>query len=194
MPRIATATLQSHRAWRRNSLIETATSLILDSDGDEISIAQVAKATGISRTSVYEYFGNQGELIADVVLQELSQFANHLQQEIAQFRHEPYLAITRWIEISLAYVADGRHLIARALHSADIDVEKSRLIRAKHKELLQPIEAVISDLGIADIHQALAFIQAASDTAAKRIENGSDAEREIVKTVAFCIAGVQALI
>jgi hypothetical protein len=40
----------------------------------------------------------------------------------------------------------------------------------------------------------MALLQSATDVATKRIENGNDAEREIVMTTAFCIAGIRALI
>jgi hypothetical protein len=38
------------------------------------------------------------------------------------------------------------------------------------------------------------LLQAATDVATKRIENGGDAALEISKTTAFCIAGIKALI
>jgi hypothetical protein len=48
-------------------------------------------------------------------------------------------------------------------------------------------------IGIEDIHQALTLLQSTTDAATKRIESGTDAEREIVTTTAFCIAGIRAL-
>jgi hypothetical protein len=54
-------------------------------------------------------------------------------------------------------------------------------------------------LGVKDISQALLLLQAATDVATKRIESASlvsdyDAEAEISRTTAFCIAGISALV
>jgi hypothetical protein len=53
-------------------------------------------------------------------------------------------------------------------------------------------------LGVKDVSQALLLLQAATDVATKRIESASmsadyDAEAEISRTTAFCIAGISAL-
>jgi hypothetical protein len=48
-------------------------------------------------------------------------------------------------------------------------------------------------LGIKDVAQALAFIQATTDVATKRIEAGHDSEAEIKSATAFCISGLAAL-
>jgi hypothetical protein len=47
---------------------------------------------------------------------------------------------------------------------------------------------------VRDLHYALSMIQSVTDAATKRIENGNNAETEIAKTTAFCIAGLRTLI
>jgi len=65
MSRIATQTLAEHRDWRRNQLIEAAASIALESGGAAVTVAAVAQKAGLSRTSVYEYFGSSADLVAD---------------------------------------------------------------------------------------------------------------------------------
>ena len=72
MPRIETETLAEHRDWRRNQLIEAAASIAMESGGAAITVAAVAQRAGLSRTSVYEYFGSGSELVADLVIDENS--------------------------------------------------------------------------------------------------------------------------
>ncbi|MFM1910118.1 MAG: hypothetical protein RLZZ545_816 [Actinomycetota bacterium] len=194
MPKIATPTLALHRQWRREGLLEVATNLILEERFESLSIAKVAQAAGVSRTLVYEYFGNNGELIADVVLKEMADFAEFLDGEICALSSNLELCLQKWVELNLNYVADGRHLIARAMYSVDIDSEKSRQIRTKHLDLVKPISKVLENFGVVDIDIALSLMHAAIESAAKRIENGGDAAREIQVTSAFCIAGLHALI
>jgi AcrR family transcriptional regulator len=193
MPKIQTDSLTEHRDWRRNQLIEAAAAIALESGGDSITVAAVAARAGLSRTSVYEYFGSSSDLIADLIIDELKTFTNILNVAVAEIS-DPYQAIQQWIETSLSYVADGRHLLAKALNATDIPRERGVHIAAAHRALLAPLTAGLQAIGIEDTAQALFLLQAATDVATKRIENGSDAEREIKMTSAFCIAGIRALI
>lgn len=192
MPRIQTDTLAQHRDWRRNQLIEAAAAIALESGGEAITVAAVAQRAGLSRTSVYEYFASSSDLVADLVIDELSQFAAVLNQSLVGF-DDAYAAIETWIATSLEFVADGRHLLAKALSAADLPRERGAEIGAAHRNLLSPLTHNLQMIGIKDIGQALSLLQSATDAATKRIESGNDAEREIATTTAFCIAGIRAL-
>ena len=93
MPRIETETLAQHRDWRRNQLIEAAASIALESGGAAVTVAAVAQRAGLSRTSVYEYFGSSADLIADLVLEELNNFAGYLRNAVAETQ-EPIESIS----------------------------------------------------------------------------------------------------
>jgi AcrR family transcriptional regulator len=71
MPRIHTENLSTHRDWRRTQLIQAAASIALESGGSAVTVAAVAARAGLSRTSVYEYFGSSAELAADLVIEEI---------------------------------------------------------------------------------------------------------------------------
>ena len=193
MPRIQTQDLASHRQWRRNQLVEAAAAIALESGGEGITVAAVAQRAGLSRTSVYEYFASSSDLVADLIIDELNQFAAMLEDTLTGI-DDAYLAIATWISTSLEFVVDGRHLLAKTLNAADLPRERGAAIAAAHRKLLTPLTRNLAAIGIADISQALALLQAATDAATKRIESGNDAEREVVTTTAFCIAGIRALI
>jgi AcrR family transcriptional regulator len=193
MPRISTESLAQHRDWRRNQLIEAAAAIALESGGDSITVAAVAQRAGLSRTSVYEYFASSSDLIADLIIEELQSFALTLDEAVAGI-DSPAEAIERWISASLGYVADGRHLLAKALNATDLPQDRSAAIGTAHRALLAPLTKNLQALGVKDVHQALLLIQAATDVATKRIESGNDAESEIAMTSRFCIAGIRGLI
>ena len=193
MPRISTATLAEHREWRRQQLIKAATSLALEAGGDAITVAAVAERAGLSRTSVYEYFGSSAELVADLILDELSRFSKSLSAGIID-ETVPMEAIEQWISAALQYIADGRHLLAKALSSTSTPTERAADIALAHRALLAPLKSACEQLGIVDIPQALALIQSVTDAATKRIESGNDAEFEIDTAIKFCLAGIRTLI
>jgi AcrR family transcriptional regulator len=192
MPRIETETLAQHRDWRRNQLIEAAASIALESGGAAVTVAAVAQRAGLSRTSVYEYFGSSAELVADLVLEELNDFAKYLQVAVST-TNQPVESIRAWIEGALMYIADGRHLLAKALNASALPQERVAAIGAAHRALLAPLVTALEAIGVKDTQRALLFIQAITDASTKRIESGQNADTEIKSATTFCIAGLASI-
>lgn len=192
MPRIKTLTLADHRDWRRSQLIEAAAAIALESGGEAITVAAVASRAGLSRTSVYEYFASSADLAADLVIEELESFALAL-ASTADDQLSPIEAIDQWIQSSLEYIADGRHLLAKALNAIDLPRNRAAAIGAAHRQLLAPLRSHLEALGVEDVDVALTLIQSVTDSASRRIESGIDTESVISTTRDFCIAGITAL-
>jgi AcrR family transcriptional regulator len=192
MPKIETETLSQHRDWRRSQLIEAAAAIALESGGEAITVAAVAARAGLSRTSVYEYFASSADLAADLIIDELNSFAGEL-NKISAAGTTPSESVDLWIEGSLQYIADGRHLLAKALNAIDLPRNRSAAIGMAHGALLAPLRTQLEALGISDINFALTLIQSTTDGATRRIESGDDAELVIKSTREFCIAGLTAL-
>jgi AcrR family transcriptional regulator len=191
MPRIETETLAEHRDWRRNQLIEAAASIAMESGGAAITVAAVAQRAGLSRTSVYEYFGSGSELVADLVIDELGSFAQILNTAVVDCT-DAHCVVTCWVKGALTYIADGRHLLAKALNATAMPQSRTQQIGMAHRALMAPLVKAVTDLGIKDAHRALSFIQAITDASTKRIESGHDAEEEIAYATTFCINGLTA--
>jgi AcrR family transcriptional regulator len=191
MPRIETETLAEHRDWRRNQLIEAAASIAMESGGAAITVAAVAQRAGLSRTSVYEYFGSGSELVADLVIDELGSFAQILNTAVVDCT-DAHCVVTCWVKGALTYIADGRHLLAKALNATAMPQSRNQQIGMAHRALMAPLVRAVTDLGIKDAHRALSFIQAITDASTKRIESGHDAEEEIAYATTFCINGLTA--
>jgi len=193
MPKINTNILVNQREWRRSQLINAAAAIALESGSEAITVAAVAQRAGLARTSVYEYFGSSAELVADLIIEELSAFTDILVAAV-ESAEVPEEAIANWINSALQYSADGRHLLAKALSATSQPVNRSAEIGAAHRALLAPLTTALTQIGVLDLNYALSMIQSLTDAATKRIENGNSAEIEISKTTAFCIAGLQTLI
>jgi AcrR family transcriptional regulator len=189
MPRIETETLAEHRDWRRNQLIDAAASIAMESGGAAITVAAVAQRAGLSRTSVYEYFGSGSELVADLVIDELGSFAETLNAAVADCA-DAQCIVNCWIKGALTYISDGRHLLAKALNATAMPQSRSQQIGMAHRALMAPLVKAVADLGVKDSHRALSFIQAITDASTKRIESGHDAEEEIAYATTFCINGL----
>jgi AcrR family transcriptional regulator len=189
MPRIETETLAEHRDWRRSQLIDAAASIAMESGGAAITVAAVAERAGLSRTSVYEYFGSGSELVADLVIDELGSFAETLNAAVVDCT-DAQCIVTCWVKGALTYIADGRHLLAKALNATAMPQSRSQQIGMAHRTLMAPLVKAVTDLGVKDSQRALSFIQAITDASTKRIESGHDADEEIAYATTFCINGL----
>ena len=127
-----------------------------------------------------------------MVIDELKIFGEEL-AEISAQSSSAIDSIDLWIDGSLRYIADGRHLLAKALNAVDLPRNRGAEISAAHGALLAPLRSKLEELGIKDVNFALSLIQSTTDGASKRIERGDDAELVIEKTREFCIAGLKAL-
>ena len=96
MPRINTMNLVQQREWRRSQLISAAAAIALESGSEAITVAAVAQRAGLARTSVYEYFGSSAELVADLIIEELSAFTDILVAAVEP-ANLPEEAIANWI-------------------------------------------------------------------------------------------------
>ena len=192
MPKITASTLVEQRAWRRSQLLDAASGLALENGPTSVTVSAVAARAGLSRTSFYEYFSSSSEIVAELITDELNNFTNYLTEKVAT-ASTPDEAITSWIEGSLEYVADGRHLLARALSTLELSAERSTQIGIAHRKMLAPLSAPLSQLGIRNVRQALALIHASTESATRRIEAGMDSASEIESTRNFIVAGLKAL-
>ena len=83
VPKIAAPTVAENRELRRDALLAAAATLI-QRGGGTFTVAEVAHEVGLSRSAVYEYYSSAAELIADVLVDELSAWSASLEASTNQ--------------------------------------------------------------------------------------------------------------
>jgi AcrR family transcriptional regulator len=189
MPKIHTKTLAEQREWRRNQLIDAAAEIAMESGAKSLTVSAVAKRAGVSRTAVYDYFESTTDLVSELVYQELSNYAELLNQACSK-ESGAIEKISAWTTAALAYVADGRHLLVKALNATSFPQSRSSEIALAHRKMLAPLNDALLQIGIND-QSVLDYIKAISDAAATRIEQGHPADQEIKYALDFLIAGIK---
>ncbi len=187
MPRIAAPTLAEHREQRRDALVEAAASVMRESGS--VTMAAVAERTGLSRSAVYEYYRSAADLIADVVVDELTAWIDHLAVAVQDI-DDPRERLQTWIRSSLAYVADGRHALVRAAGDATLPPVRRAQVQALHRELAAPVHTALVDLGVADADRIGSYVWGVVESATRHIEAGRPADDEVDAAIAFALAGV----
>jgi len=179
--------LAEHREQRRDALVDAAASVMRESG--TVTMAAVAERTGLSRSAVYEYYRSAADLIADVVVDELTTWIDHL-AAAGDGIEDPRERVESWIRASLAYVVDGRHALVRAAGDATLPPVRRAQVQALHRQLAAPVHVALVQLGVDGADRISAYIWGVMEMATRHIEAGHPADAEVDAAIAFALAGV----
>ena len=187
MPRIDAPTLADHREQRRDALLEAATTVMRESG--TVTMSAVAERTGLSRTAVYEYYRSSADLIADVLVDELAAWIDHLAEAIDGIA-DPRERLVTWIRAALAYVEDGRHALVRAAGDATLPPVRRAQVQTLHRDLAAPVYVALREIGVTDAQRLASYVWGVVEAATRHIESGRAADDEVDAAIAFALAGV----
>jgi AcrR family transcriptional regulator len=187
VPKIDAPSLAEHREQRRDALVEAASAVMRESGN--VTMAAVAERTGLSRSAVYEYYRSAADLIADVLVDELAAWIDHLDAAVRDI-DDPRERLVAWIRASLSYVADGRHALVRAAGDATLPPVRRAQVQTLHRELAAPVHGALRELGITDADRIASYVWGVVDSATRHIEAGRPADDEVDAAIAFALAGV----
>lgn len=189
MPKITAASVVEHREQRRDLLVNVAADLMREQGTADLTMGAIASRAGLSRTAVYEYYRSAADLIADVIIDELAEWADHL-RDCCESVTDPRDRLETWIRSALAYVADGRHGLVRAAGDATLPPVRRAQVQAMHRDLAAPLVEALRELNVAAPDRLSTYMWSVTDAATRRIEAGRPAADEIDAAVAFALAGI----
>ena len=187
MPRIDAPTLAERREQRRDALLEAATTVMRESG--TVTMSAVAERTGLSRTAVYEYYRSSADLIADVLVDELAAWIDHLAEAIDGIA-DPRERLVTWIRAALAHVEDGRHALVRAAGDATLPPVRRAQVQTLHRDLAAPVYVALREIGVTDAERIASYVWGVVEAATRHIESGRAADDEVDAAIAFALAGV----
>jgi AcrR family transcriptional regulator len=183
VPRITAATVAENREMRREALLTAAASLM--TRGGAFTVAEVAREVGLSRSAVYEYYSSAAELIADVLVDEMTAWSRDLQNAVAA-SHDPRDRIHAWLQGVLDYVGDGRHALLRAAGAIEIPAGRRVEMQSLHDALIQPLTDAIADLDDPAPARTSHYVWGVVSVAIDRIESvGTTVEDEAPALTSF---------
>lgn len=192
VPRINASTVAEHREQRRAQLLESAASLIVRED--TFTMARVAAEVGLSRSAVYEYYSSAADLIADVLIDELSNWASSLEQVTSEVA-DPSEQVQAWVTAVLTYAADGRHALVRAAGATDLPPARRSEVQEMHRALIAPLFQSVAAMGDVDPGQLARYIWGVVEVSIARIESGDcDVADEIPTVLEFVEGGLRSAI
>ena len=176
---------------RQETILVAAQSLIAEQGVHAVSMAELAKTTGLSRPAIYQYFASKDHVLAELVINEMADLSNAIERHIEGLV-DPMERIRIWIHYSLAHLASAEHRIVREISIASLPEESRGMINAMHGHFMVALLSPLREIGIRDVTSTAHLIFASVSGAAKRIDEGSEFTREAAALEQFTVAGLAA--
>ncbi|MCQ4207540.1 TetR/AcrR family transcriptional regulator [Streptomyces longispororuber] len=192
MPKISAPSVADHRAQQRRALIAAARGLLEEGDASRVTFAAVAQRTGLARNSVYKYFTDRRELLAEVVREAAPRWTERIEQEMSTAAG-PQERVAAYVRAQLLLVRDGEHRIAQAL-ADDPDAAVLREAAAEaHDRILAPLVAALTELGDDAPRRTARLLQGFVNAATLALESGDDFDALCSRAVELTVASLGSL-
>ena len=108
---------EKEREFRRTLIIDAAREVFGEKTYDKVSMAEIANAAGIAKSSIYTYFNSQEELYAQIAYQDAGGFIQELSNRIRPEDTDViHTAVEYFLEYYITHEAQWRMITHFALH------------------------------------------------------------------------------
>jgi AcrR family transcriptional regulator len=122
------------RELLRNSLLDAAVDELQRRSWNQVTMADVASAAGVSRQTLYKEFGSRSEFVQALVLREVDRFIDPVAQVIALHGEDPSGALTAGLGVFLNKAAT--HPLIHTILTSDSTDEFLRLFTTRGSPVL----------------------------------------------------------
>jgi AcrR family transcriptional regulator len=119
MPQIDAPTVAEHRAQQRESLLDAAEAILLESGHGALTFRALGERTGLARNSIYRYFSSRDDLIAALCERDMPRWLEQLETAMAAAAG-PDARVAAFVSTQLRLVAHGSHRMAQLLGDAPL--------------------------------------------------------------------------
>jgi AcrR family transcriptional regulator len=95
------------RELLRNTLLDAACDELLERRWVDITMADIARAAGVSRQTLYKEFGSRDEFSQALVMRETERFLNAVQDAVSEHREAPATAVSAAFDVFLTAAAEN---------------------------------------------------------------------------------------
>jgi AcrR family transcriptional regulator len=156
-------------------------------------VSDIVAEAGSSNKAFYRYFAGKDDLILAVMERGVSIVVSYLQHQMAK-EAEPQDQVARWIEGTLAQVADP-HLISMSRAAAG-QMSAATNWRAAEREMMRPLRDLLMEpiaaLGSTDVDRDVEAVFGSTASTMRRYMGSAERpdDADIVHLVRFCLHGL----
>jgi AcrR family transcriptional regulator len=175
---------------RQDAILQAAHTLIIEGSLESLSMANLARATKLSRPSIYQYFSSREDILAELLINEMADLSNAIDREIAR-SDDPTEHIKIWIELSLRYLSSDEHRFISQISMASVPEQKRGMLHAMHGHFLTSLISPLVKLGVADSTATCQFVYGSVAASADRINQGAEFQKELRALERFVMADIK---
>lgn len=174
---------------RREAILSASLNLIDSEGSDAITMARIARETGLSRPAIYQYFSSRENILGELLMNDMADLSNEIDRIVGTVS-DPMEQVRLWIHYSLAHMASQEHRVVREISIQNLREDQRGELRAMHGLFLTSLMSPLKSLGIEDPSPFVGMTYASLKTAAERIDAGHSFIAEAAAVEKFVIAGI----
>ncbi len=192
MPKIDAPTVAEHRELRRRQVVDNALNLLVTEGSAAVTPAAVARATGLARTSVYQYFPTAAELVAAAVEESFARASRRLTEAVGAAGCDPRSGLRAYVAAVVRVADEGHHPSILALSSELPPPCRARL-RDLHRQVAAPLVDIVRRWGVPAPDRASALVFGVLNEATTLLARGVRADEVAADCGAFIAAALDGL-
>jgi AcrR family transcriptional regulator len=147
MPRISAGSIREHVSRQREQILAAATTLFRQRGFGDTDLADIARAIGLARNSLYRYFPDKEHILLACVQRDMDPLMRRFEQLEQEIR-DPRARIDAWMDLSLSFATGPAHatlqLISEIRESApDLREEIMKIHQVPNRVLEDALRAVL---------------------------------------------------
>lgn len=179
----------SSRAAREELILSAALEELTATGTVEVTMAEIATRTGLTRTAIYQYFSSVSDIFAELIINDMSDLVNDIELAVAN-EGNPVDQIRAWVHYSLAHLSSGEHAVIRRLSETKLPQEKRGVVRALHGQFMKALLSPVKELDLENADAICAYVASVTNSAANRIDLGMDFIYEAKAAEDFVMAAI----
>lgn len=181
--------MTSARDVRQQSILDAALAVIAEFGLERVSMAAIAKRTGLSRPSIYQYFASREDILAELLINEMADISNEIER-ISLKVLDPLERVRIWIHYSLAHLSSAEHQLVRKISIQSLPEDKRDMLRSMHGYFMSSLISPLTELGLSDPTAVCSMVYGSVAASASRIEDGGDFSSEARALEKFVVSGI----
>jgi AcrR family transcriptional regulator len=157
MPKVTGGSIDAHRRLTRQRIFDAFSTLLYERGYDAITLADVASAAGMSRTTMYNYFSDKDALVVAFADKEAAQYVAHLREVLAPVEN-PVDRLRLFVAEQLRYFASHHLPPGRTLKMALSGPAYERVL--EHVRALEQVLRDILHAGVAEGYFPIGDVEA----------------------------------
>ena len=189
MPRIDAPTVAEHRERRREALLAAATALLAEHGVEAVNLAAAGAASGLARSSVYQYFDSTPALLAAVVEDVMAKTGARLAAAMGR-ADGPSERIDAFVRSTLDTATDPAHRSIHALAGSTLPPECLSRVAELHRMQYQPLLDALVELGVLQPDLTMQLVVAMVVRAAQAVADGAARRPVLARTLDLVHHGI----